>query len=406
MWKRTDALSERVKFILEWERRWKAAKGRIDVAELSRIYGVSRQTAHVWIKRYQDAGHDLRAMQERSRRPSSNPRAVSLDMQDRLVAARKQHPRWGPLKLRAWLVERHPQISFPSVSGIGAVLRRRGMTAARKPRRGTAVSATIAAPFPDCERPNDVWCMDFKGWFLTHDSVKCYPFTLIDALSRMLLRCEALTEPNGDFVRHILDSAFREYGLPKRLRSDGGPPFFSAASPASLSKLGIWLLRLGITLECIAPAKPQQNGRLERFHRTLKLEVGVTSDWRSQQRAFDSFRGTYNTERPHAALGLVPPAAVHRRSTCHYPRGLLSTGDTPGHTELVDRRGWLRWRPRNVFLGEALALERVSLWPGESDAWEVYLGAILLGHIDLSTDRGFVPRRRGKGPMRLSLIDE
>jgi len=183
-------------------------------------------------------------MQERSRRPSSNPRAVSLDMQDRLVAARKQHPRWGPLKLRAWLVERHPQISFPSVSGIGAVLRRRGMTAARKPRRGAAVSATICAPFADCEHPNDVWCMDFKGWFHTHDSVKCYPFTLIDALSRMLLRCEALTEPNGDFVRHILDSAFREYGLPKRLRSDGGPPFFSAASPASLSKLGVWLLRL------------------------------------------------------------------------------------------------------------------------------------------------------------------
>jgi len=173
MWKRTDALSERVKFILEWERRWKASKGRIDVAELSRIYGVSRQTAHVWIKRYQDAGHDLRVMQQRSRRPSSNPRAVSLDMQDRLVAARKQHPRWGPLKLRAWLVERHPQISFPSVSGIGAVLRRRGMTAARKPRRGAAVSATICAPFADCEHPNDVWCMDFKGWFHTHDSVKC-----------------------------------------------------------------------------------------------------------------------------------------------------------------------------------------------------------------------------------------
>ena len=139
------------------------------MAELSRLYGVSRQTAHVWIKRYQAAGHDLRVMQDRSRRPCSNPRAVSLDMQDRLVAARKQHPRWGPLKLRAWLVERHPQLSFPSVSGIGAVLRRRGMTATRKPRRSASISATIASPFADCERPNDVWCMDFKGWFHTHD---------------------------------------------------------------------------------------------------------------------------------------------------------------------------------------------------------------------------------------------
>ena len=123
--------------------------------------------------------------------------------------------------------------------------------------------------------------------------------------------------------------------------------FAEVAEDLVRARTGFCINLLGVTLECIA------------------LEVGVTSDQRAQQRAFDSFRGTYNTERPHAALGLVPPAAMHRRSSCHYPRGLLPTGDTPGHAEHVDRRGWLRWRPRNVFLGEALALERVSLWPGE-----------------------------------------
>jgi transposase InsO family protein len=156
----------------------------------------------------------------------------------------------------------------------------------------------------ECLAPNQTWSMDFKGWFRLGTGEKCYPFTLLDAFSRLLLRCEALLTPTGDEVRSILDSAFSEYGLPEAIRSDGGPPFFASQGPSALSKLSVWLLRLGITLECIAPAKPQQNGRLERFHRTLKRFVDPVDDLSAQQRAFDRFRGHFDSGR--LADGLVP----------------------------------------------------------------------------------------------------
>jgi putative transposase len=306
-WRKTDALSERAKFIFEWERRWKASKGkRVDVSELCRRFDISRQTGYVWIRRYVAAGRDLRALEDRSRRPLSNPRAVTPALEEMIVAARRQRPKWGPRMLRDWLIERHPQREFPSASCIGSILKRRGLSAPpRRQRRGERTD--VSPPFPSCDGPNQVWCMDFKGWFRMRDGTKCYPFTLLDAHSRFLLRCIGLSEPNGTSVEHILESAFREYGLPHRIRSDGGPPFFAAQSPASLSRLSIWLLKMGVTLECIAPAKPQQNGRLERFHRTLKLELAIDKSLANQQRALDEFRRIYNFERPHSALGSRPP---------------------------------------------------------------------------------------------------
>jgi transposase InsO family protein len=248
----------------------------------------------------------------------------------------------------------------------------------------------------------------FQGWFRTSDQEKCYPFTLLDAFCRMLLRCEALLEPNGDEVRRILDSAFREYGLPKRLRSDGGPPFFCAQSPANLSTLGIWILRLGVVLECIAPGKPEQNGRLERFHRTLKLEVEPATNVLEQQRRYDVFRGIYNFERPHAALSFAPPGAVYRRSPRKYPRPLLRSDAFSGHLERVDRRGFVPWRRKRIFIGEAFAFESLSLWPGDGDRWEVSFGNICIGHIAnaSATSPNFIPRRRPKGTMRLALEGE
>jgi putative transposase len=164
---------------------------------------------------------------------------------------------------------------------------------------------------------------------------------------------------------------------------------------------------LGITLECIAPAKPQQNGRLERFHRTLKLEVSPEASLRPQQRAFDVFRGVYNVERPHSALDMAPPWTIYRRSRQRYPRPLLRTEASFGHLERVDRRGLLRWRRNQVLIGEAFAGEQVSLWPGDGAVWDVHFGAVLIGRLDDRTKRGFVPTRRAKGSMQLAfLVDE
>ena len=401
-WRKSNAMSERAKFIVEWERRWQAQEGRVDVAELCRLSGVSRQTGYVWIRRYQEAGHDLRVLEDRSRRPRTNPRATPLAVEDLIVATRKLYPKWGPQKLRRLLVDRHPRVPIPGATTLAAVLRRRGMAALRPVRRRVRHPRVIAAPFADCTAPNDVWCMDFKGWFRTGDREKCSPFTLLDGWSRTLLRCEALVDPTSAAVQRILDSAFREYGLPKRLRSDGGPPFFAALSPATLSRVSVWLLRLGIELECIAPASPQQNGRLERFHRTLKREVEIAPAVVEQQRLFDTYRRQYNAERPHAALALATPASVYRRAVRRYPRPLL-TSARGLHAERIDRGGAIRWNRRRLFIGESFAFEYVDLWPAEGDRWDVYFGAILIGAIH-ATQHHFVPLRRTKGPMRLSYL--
>jgi transposase InsO family protein len=288
-WEATDAMKERTKFVLEWEKRWNAAEGGpVNMAELCRMFGVSRQTGYTWVARYREAEHDVRAVVERSRRPKTFPTAVSAEIEDLIVEMRKRWPKWGPRKLRQRLVEDNPGKRVPSASVMSKVLKRRGMTVPRRRRRRTS-PAGVAAPFSGCDAPNAVWCIDFKGWFATADGVRCYPLTLIDAFSRYLLRCEALCDPDGVQVRRILDSAFLEFGLPLAIRSDGGPPFASTG-PARLTELSVWLLQLGIRVEIIAPGKPQQNGRLERLHRTLKDETASppASDRRAQLRLVSS----------------------------------------------------------------------------------------------------------------------
>lgn len=176
-WKATDVMKERTKFVLEWERRWNEAEGGpVNMAELCRMFGVSRQTGYTWVARYREGKHDLAAVVERSRRPKTSPFALSMEMEDLIVAARKRYPRWGARKLHAILVERNPDKYVPSASAIAKVLMRRGLTKPRRRRRrGAAIG--ITAPFSGCEKPNDVWCIDFKGWFLTDDGLRCYPLT-------------------------------------------------------------------------------------------------------------------------------------------------------------------------------------------------------------------------------------
>ena len=288
------------------------------------------------------------------------------------------------------------------------ILKRRGLTATRKRRRRAAAAAAVTAPFSGCTAPNDVWCIDFKGWFATDDGVRCYPLTLIDAFSRMLLRCEALTEPDGKQVQRILDSAFLEYGLPKVIRSDGGPPFASTG-PARLTELSVWLLQLGIEVEIIAPGKPQQNGRLERLHRTLKAETASPpeEDCAAQQRRFDLWRGQYNHIRPHEALSMRRPADVFVRSRTAYPRPLLKPEfvEPFSHVARLDRNGFIKWNRRNVLISSALKYESVEI---DSDhevdgRWNVQWGAIYLGYLDdARPDRGLVVPRRRRGQREVS----
>ena len=230
-WAKTDVAKERVKFILEWERRWEETEGKVNLSELCRVFGVTRQNGHKWVKRYLESQRSLEAMQERSRRPRNSPNTVPPIIQDFVVEARKLHPTWGPRKLRAWLVRCNPGILVPSASCIAEILRRRGLTSVRRRRQRPRATPT-AQPFAATTQPNDTWCVDFKGWFRTWDGVKCYPLTITDAYSRFSIRVEGVLEPNGLEVERIFDSAFREFGLPRALRSDNAPPSRRPAWPA------------------------------------------------------------------------------------------------------------------------------------------------------------------------------
>lgn len=236
------------------------------VSELCRAWGISRKTGYKWLERYGEEGRA--GLADRSHAPLNSPHRLDEAVIEGIVDLRGRHPSWGPRKLRAWLMEYRPSLLWPAASTIGEVLHARELTVPRKRCRRVPPSALFAA----VTAPNDVWTVDFKGWFRTSDGVRCDPLTLQDAHSRYLLRCQAVGQANGHCVWPIFDTAFREYGLPLRMRSDNGPPF-ATTTVGGLSKLAIRLIKAGVVPERIEPGKPQQNGRHERFHLTLKRET-------------------------------------------------------------------------------------------------------------------------------------
>lgn len=395
-WKVSDVVKERTKFILRWEERFDANEGRVNVSELCRMFGVTRQTGHTWINRYKSE-RTLDSLRDKSRRPLVSPTKVSDEIESLLVAARKQRPTWGARKLRHVLVQNYPGHEWPSPSCITTILTRNGLVEPRKKRRKAPVIARI--PFAKCDHANAVWCIDFKGKFRTRNGVWCHVLTIEDAYSRFFLRAEALLEPNGREVERILDGAFQEYGLPEAIRSDNGPPFASTGA-GGLTELSVWWLKLRIRLERIQPGKPQQNGRLERLHRTLEEVVGSPAkNVETQQRAIDYWRHDYNHQRPHEALGMRVPSDAYERSPRRYPTKLIDCRDFPfSDLYRLDKQGRLTWNRRRILITSALSHEYVIVEPAH-DSWTDYV--VLFGNIRLGTfnserlDRGLrIPRRR------------
>jgi putative transposase len=398
-WKVSDAVKERTRFVLKWEERYEASTdGRVNISELCRMFGVSRQTGYEWIGRYRETS-TLEALVDRSRRPHKSPTKVDEEIESMVVAARKQRPTWGARKLRHVLLAHHPSLEWPSASCMTAILVRHGLVTQRRKRRKAPVSVKL--PFAACDRANSVWCIDFKGKFQTRDGVWCHVLTLEDAYSRFLLRAEALVDPTGDNVERILDGAFQEFGLPDAIRSDNGPPFASTGA-GGLTQLSVWWLKLGLRLERIEPGKPQQNGRLERFHRTLEEVVSSpAASVPAQQRPLDYWRRDYNEVRPHEALGMRVPADAYQHSKRSYPCKLVDSRDTAMEPSLVyrlDKQGRLKWLGRKILITSALAYEYVIV-DRAVDSWThlvVMFGGVRLGTIDTERlDRGLrIPRRR------------
>jgi len=349
------------------------------VTALCRRFGFSRKTGYKWLERYRSEG--IEGLSDRSRAPREHRHAVTAALAERCLSVRRLHPTWGPVKVRAWLDRHDGEAAWPAASTIGVLFDRAGLTVRRKLRRRAAPSS---APFAACGGANEVWCIDFKGWFLTGDGTHCEPLTLSDAHTRYLLRCQALGRNDTEHVWPVLDAAFREYGLPLRLRSDNGSPFASTGA-GGLSRLSVRVIKAGVVPERIEPGKPQQNGRLERLHLTL-LRDTATPPARSLKEQLDrlcDFQRVYNEERPHAALGNDTPAEHYALSPRRW-HGVLREPEYPlaHQVRRIRHNGAIRWQGGEVYLNQALAGEPVGLAERPDGSWAVRFGPIELGIID------------------------
>ena len=377
-WKESSAASEQSSFIEAWMR------GEDTVAGLCRRFGISRKTGHKRISRYRQYG--MEGIGDRSRAPHSHPNRTSVEIARRLIEAKRTHPTWGPKKVVAWLRMVEPEVSWPAASTAGGILERVGLVKRRRRRRATS---RWSEPFAAAEHANDVWCMDFKGWIRTADSKRIDPLTVQDASSRYLLVCRGLEQPRGDQVRRTVRRAFGEYGLPGCIRTDNGTPFASVGL-GGLSRLGVWWVKLGIVPERIEPGHPEQNGRLERLHRTLKSETVSPPgrNRRSQQRTFDEFRHRYNEERPHEALGQKPPAREYQRSMREYPSRLRSPEyGSEANVRRVRTNGQIKWKGSLIYLSEALVGEPVGLYQEDTRTFRIQFGPLIIGLLDVHSNQ-------------------
>ncbi len=396
-WKESNTMDLRVQLIQDYE------EGH-SVSWLAEVYEVSRNTVYKWVERHES--HGVAGLADRSRAPQHSPSKLSPEVVSRIIAAR-QRWKWGPRKLRVKLAQAHPLIVWPAESTIGEVLKGAGLTHGRKLRVRTP---PYAQPFAAVEQANQTWCADFKGWFRTRDGTRCDPLTITDAHSRYLLRCHIVEKADTPHVAAIFDAAFHEHGLPRVIHTDNGVPFASRA-PGGLSRLSMRWVKLGIVPERSRPASPQDNGRHERMHSTLKqatLEPPERTA-RRQQEAFDRFQREFNHERPHEALEDQTPASCYvpslPTSSRPMPRRVpeLEYGDDV-IVRRISQQGSLKLHGERTFVSEIFAHEWIGLRALDERYFEVLYGPVRVGFLDGS--RHQFHRMLGVGLRRRLGIEE
>lgn len=369
-WKETCLMDEKIKFIAM------VKSGLYSFASTCRQFDISRQAGYELLARYEAEGE--RALAPRSRAPHSHPNAIDETLARKLLQIKATHVRFGPRKVRDFLVMTGHRGALPAASTIGELYKRHGLVRPRGKRR--ARSVPMSEPLRHATAPNVVWSADFKGHFRLRNDRWCYPLTLSDNASRYLLVCQGLAHPTEAAVWPHFEHAFCEYGLPAALRTDNGAPFASVAL-GGLTRLSVWLLKLGIALERIAPGRPDQNGRHERMHRTLKDHIEPAQrSLAAQQRALERFQQHYNDERPHEALGGVTPARKYRISTRSYPKRLQQPEYDCGiEVRRVRSNGYMKWHGKMVFVSEALIGELVGLRQLDEARWQLLFCKMPLG---------------------------
>jgi len=372
-WKESSVMDERLRFVA------RLMEGE-QMSHLCREFGISRKTGYKILRRYEEYG--LEALTDRSRRPVRYANQLPPQVESAIVGLKQDKPHWGARKIKELLVRRLAgEVRVPAISTIHAVLDRHGLVK----RMGRKRHHATGTPLSLGQAPNELWCADYKGEFRLGNKVYCYPLTVTDHASRYLLLCEALESTREDLAFMAFEQLFQERGLPGAIRSDNGVPFASPNALFNLSKLSVWWLRLGIQIERIKPGCPQQNGRHERMHLTLKKEATRPPGMNSlqQQAKFDAFIEEFNTERPHEALAMKRPADIYAPSPRPY-RGLQEIG-YPFHDKeiVVTACGRICMHRKKINLSKVFAGQTVGIKEVDDGIWLVSFMRYDLGYIDL-----------------------
>jgi len=390
-WKECCIMDERLKFVA------RVLDGE-QMTELCREFGISRKTGYKIYNRYKACG--LEALSDRSKRPVKFGNQLPMQVEKTILSIKEEKPSWGARKLRERLIRKYPEIRPPAISTIHAVLDRNGLVVPQGRKRNKVTGTSLSTVY----NPNDLWCADYKGEFMLGNKKYCYPLTITDQASRYIIACEALENTQEKYAFTTFERVFKEFGLPAAIRTDNGVPFASAQSLFSLSKLSVWWLRLGISIERIEPGCPQQNGRHERMHLTLKKEATrpAALNSLSQQEKFDSFVDEFNNDRPHEALDMKYPSEVYQISRKPYTG--IQPLEYPMHDKTVNvtfcGRICIEKKKINlsrVFAGHALGLKQVS-----EESWLVTFIDYDLGYFDTESSN-FEPLPNPFGPKVLPL---
>lgn len=369
-WIETDTMKEKTKFVFANEER------DCSFTELCYSFNVCRKTGHKWVNRYKEEGLD--GLRERSRAPHSSHNKTAEAIQHMILQAKMDRPHWGPNKIIHWLSQEHPTIQWPAVSTAGEILKRHGMV---KPRKKRQRVLPYTQPFGLCKAANASWSIDYKGQFKLGNQAWCYPLTVTDSFSRYLLACDGFKRISGDGVKTVLERLFKENGLPDAIRSDNGSPF-AGRSLAGISLLSVWLIKLGIKHERIRAGHPEENGRHERMHRTLKQETAKPpeEDMFLQQLAFNRFTNEYNMNRPHEGINNNRPSWLYEASLRQYPYYLEDIGYGDDYTtRMIRTKGTMKWNGKEIFISSVLCGERVGMLAISEVEWEIYFSTQLLG---------------------------
>lgn len=373
-WRNYDQKEQKMLFIADW------LKQETTISDLCRCYGISRKTGYKLIHRYEE--EEFKAFEDRSHARHFIGNQTSTEIQAEIIKTKKRFLYFGPRKIRDWLVKHYPQECWPATSTIGEILKNNDLV---KPRRYRRKVEAYSAPFESCQFANHVWSADFKGQFRLGNHRYCYPLTISDNYSRFLLTCYALYRPTLKETKEQFQKAFYLYGLPDFIKTDNGLPF-AGSGIAGLSQLSIWWLKLGIIPERIQPGHPEQNGRHERMHRTLK-EATTTpprSNLYRQQQRFDEFINEYNHERTHEALNGKTPGEIYQRSKRELPSKLPEV-TYPDHFVIRFARsnGQIKWNGKKYFISELLYGEPIGVDQISEEKIAIYFSKLKIKEIDL-----------------------